>query len=226
MSDNPKMGIGKKIGIGCGGFLALIVVVGIINTIGGKPAPVLPAPQANPQILQAASKDLFTAYHVDPVAANVTYKGKYIKIQCLSATVEQVVASGVGEKKDIGDALHANDIDQGNNDDGKLDIEGRAKRLKITPEEFKSTIPSVVMTLGVKNRKLQTAAKDATVLGMDDVIFVFDSHPDDLTKLPIGKRVQIVGRVDGLFPESENGKPSSDPLEVKTIVVRDCRLVN
>jgi hypothetical protein len=220
------MGIGKKIGIGCGGFLTLMVVVAIVNSIGGKIVPALPAPQTNPQILQAASKDLFAAYHVDPVAANVTYKGKYIKIQCLSATVEQVVASTVGEKKDIGDALHANDIDQGNNDDGKPDIEGRAKRLKITSDEFKSTIPSVMMTLGVKNRKLQTGAKDATVLGIDDVIFVFDSHPDDLTKLSIGKKVRIVGRVDGLFPESENGKPSSDPLDVKTIIIRDCRLVN
>lgn len=84
--EKKKSGIGKKIGIGCGGLFALVIVLGIIGSFAGSDTgknakPVGDAPKAEaPAPLAVTSKELANAYDANEAAAQKKYGGQVLAV--------------------------------------------------------------------------------------------------------------------------------------------------
>jgi hypothetical protein len=190
------------------------------------------SPQVNPQIIKSTSRELFLAYQNNETNADAIFKGKYIKITCLTSNWDKIIDRQTEMHKDIGDAFAIDGVYRGTNNDPnpkfvESNIEKMADNYKISSDYIKSTIPSISMYLGIKNRKAEAGKSSYIVPNRHDVLFVFDTHPEDLDNLVLGKMVNIVGRVEGLHPTGrlidQTNQP--DPSFHQTIVMRDCRFV-
>jgi hypothetical protein len=105
MDGTKKVGMGKKIGLGCGGAVVLFIVIGLIGSkVGGSssssnsvtPAAATPAAATPARLVAISAIQLNQEYKRNEVAADEAWKGKSVEV---SGKVSRI-------DKDFTDSIH------------------------------------------------------------------------------------------------------------------------
>lgn len=221
-TQSKRMSTGMKIGLGCGGCF-LLVVFGLIfmafmAAVGGK-APhegtradrgsisgaIEPSPSTP---ITISARDLFQAFQANDAAALDQFRGKYVAVEGQVSDTNAIVRS-IKNGVDPDNILNLDLLVAVVPSDS--DIEKAAGVYGIPSEQMRGTFPSIGLELSGDSRR-PSGGGDAPGMGpWGDILFVFDTRPEGLKKLKIGKRVRIVGRVDGWLKRS--------------VLVKDCQVM-
>lgn len=147
------------------------------------------------QPLQVQAKDLYHAYAYDS-SGDAKFKDGYVLIEAV------VSDTGAIMKDDLDNALN---LDERYEMPGARELREESKISQIPLETLRMTYPSISLLLS-------STSRGSNGMGLrGDILFVFNSHPEDLKKITIGTRVRIVGKVSGWIKD--------------VVLVRDCKLI-
>jgi hypothetical protein len=154
----------------------------------------MPSSQASNQAVELEAGDLFHA--------SEKYNGKIVKIKGTVSNTE-----GIFKK-----------IKKGTDPDAVFNLDGRIVDIPddetikkesqiygINADLDRSLYPCISLELSGKSRG------DAGMSNFGDILFVFTGNRDALTKLKLGQKINVVGKVDGTVKDA--------------VIVRNCQLV-
>ena len=149
---------------------------------------------SNEQPIKVLAKDLFRAFAYD-LTGDAKFKDRYVLVQGVVSDTSAIMTNDLDNAFNL-DELHPMPT--------AAIIRQEAKSREMSPEDVKATYPSICLVLS-------TSSRGTNGMGLwGDVLFVFNSHPEDLMKFKKGTQVEIVGQVSGYMKD--------------VVLIRNCRL--
>lgn len=207
------MGLWAKLALGCGGCAALVVVlvialgvVGAISRSGSDNGRPSASSATDPTKLSA--RDLVRSYRANAGMANYQFRDRFVLIECEVSNTKRIFKS-IEKGVDPDSVLNMDSLVASMPSDSDLQKEASIDGLSI--DQVRGTFPSIGLELSGASRRPAEGGDGPGMPTWGDVLFVFNTHPEALKTLKIGKSVQIVGRVDGWMHES--------------VLVKDCQVI-